>query len=165
MAAEGSTLGGKALEAEILTVFSGLAGSIGYSPIHGKIIGALLVEGKALSLQELAERTDYSPGMVSLSLDLLEVLGVVKRVKKTGDRKLYIKLEGDLLEVLKNAVAIKVRKGIEHSLADVSEKRKKVAAMKESEERERLAKTLDAFERELRRLSRYVSLLSGMKLP
>jgi DNA-binding transcriptional regulator GbsR (MarR family) len=155
----------KTLEAEILSVFSDLAGSIGYSPIHGKIIGALLVEGEPLSLQELAERTDYSPGMVSLSLDLLEIMGIIKKVRKHGDRKLYIKLEGDLLEVLKNAVSIKVKKGIESSLADVLEKRKKVAMMKEGPEKARLSKTLDAFEGELRRLSKYVNLLSGIRLP
>jgi DNA-binding transcriptional regulator GbsR (MarR family) len=153
------------LEAEILSVFSGLAGSIGYSPIHGKIIGALLVEGEPLSLQELAERTDYSPGMVSLSLDLLEVMGVIKKIRKHGDRKLYIKLEGDLLEVLKNAVAIKVKKGVEGSLSDISEKRKKVLAMKDSPEKRRLEKTLDVFERDLRRLEKYVNMLSGIRLP
>jgi DNA-binding transcriptional regulator GbsR (MarR family) len=157
--------GEKSLEAEILSVFSDLAGSIGYSPIHGKIIGALLVEGEPLSLKELAQRTDYSPGMVSLSLDLLEVMGVIKKVRKHGDRKLYIKLEGDLLEVLKNAVAIKVKKGVEGSLADIVEKRKKVSAMKDGPEKARLGKTLDAFERDLRRLGRYVDMLSGIRLP
>ena len=55
----------KGLEEDILATFSELASTLGYSPIHGKIIGALLVEGGPLSLQELAKRTKYSSGMIS----------------------------------------------------------------------------------------------------
>ena len=152
------------IESRIFEIFSGLASTIGYSPIHGKIIGALLVEGRTLPLQELAEKTGYSSGMVSLSLDLLEVLGVIKKIKRSGDRKLYVKLEGDLLEVLKNAVVIKVKKGITESLADLSEKREDVRKLRGAE-KQNLEKTLDTLEGEIRRLEKYVNLLSGIKLP
>ena len=152
------------IESRIFDIFAGLASTIGYSPIHGKIIGALLVEGRMLPLQQLAERTGYSTGMVSISLDLLEVLGVIKKIKRPGDRKLYIKLEGDLLEVLKNAVVIKVKKGITESLSDLSEKREDVRRLKGTE-RQNLEKTLDALEGEIRRLEKYVNLRSGIKLP
>ncbi|UCD07264.1 MAG: hypothetical protein JSW41_05580, partial [Candidatus Aenigmatarchaeota archaeon] len=88
---------GKILEEKIYSTFSDIASSIGYSPLHGKIIGVLLVRGREMSLQELAKETGYSASMISLSLDLLELLGVIKRVKKTGDRNLYIVLQRDLL--------------------------------------------------------------------
>ncbi len=152
------------IESRIFEIFSGLASTIGYSPIHGKIIGALLVEGPTLPLQKLAEKTGYSSGMVSISLDLLEVLGVIKKIKRPGDRKLYVKLEGDLLEVLKNAVVIKVKKGISESLSDLSEKRADVGKLRGPEKRN-LEKTLDTLESEIRRLEKYVNLLSGIKLP
>jgi DNA-binding transcriptional regulator GbsR (MarR family) len=155
---------GDDLEAKIFSVFSELAGTLGYSPIHGKIIGALLVEGEPLSLQRLADKTGYSAGMISLSLDLLELLGVIKKIKKPGDRKLYVKLEGDLLEVLKNAVVIKVKKGIDGSLSDLREKRAEVQGMKGPEKRN-FEKTLDTLEKEIRRLEKYVNLLSGIRLP
>ncbi len=152
------------MEDGIFSIFSELASTLGYSPIHGKIIGALLVEGNLMSLQRLAAKTGYSSGMVSISLDLLEVLGVIKRVKISGDRKLYVKLEGDLLVILKNAVVIKVKKGIVNSLSDLSKKREEIKGIK-GPEKENMEKTLDILESEIKRLEKYVNLLSGIKLP
>ena len=64
---------GKSVQERIYSTFGEVASSIGYSPIHGRIIGALLVNGGELSLQAVARETGYSLSMVSLSLDLLEL--------------------------------------------------------------------------------------------
>jgi len=117
---------GKAIKNKIFSTFADLASSLGYSPVHGKIIGALLVAGEPLSLQELAKETGYSSSMVSLSLDLLEVLGVVKKVKKTADRKLYVELSGDLVASLKNAMVMRIKKSIEDSLTEFSYNREQL---------------------------------------
>ncbi len=155
---------GKNVEDGVYSIFSELAGMLGYSPIHGKIIGALIAEKHPVSLQELAKRTNYSMGMISLSLDLLEVLGVIKKIKKPGDRKLYLQLEGDLLTILKKAVTMRVQKGVEGSLKDLEEKRKEVHKL-QGRERTYLIKTLDILESDIRRLEKYVGLLSDIKLP
>lgn len=152
---------GKKVEKEVFTVFSNLAESIGYSPLHGKIIAALSVEKKPLPLQEVAKRTGYSTGMISLSLDLLEVLGVIKKIKKAGDRKLYVQLEGDLLEILKKAVIIKVKTGIAGALEDISEKKAEASREKSSQS----LKLLNTLENEVKRLEKYVNLLSNIRLP
>ena len=152
------------VEDQVFSIFSELASTLGYSPIHGKIIGALLVAGKPISLQELSARVRYSAGMVSLSLDLLEVLGVVKKVKKPGDRKLYVQMEGDLLEALKKAVIIKVKKGIDESLRGLGARK---GAMEElgPAERKAAARTIAVLEGEIKRLEKYVNLLSEIRLP
>jgi len=155
---------GKAIENRILSTFADVAQAAGYSPLHGKIIGVLLVEGKALSLQDIAKKTGYSHSMVSLSLDLLEFLGVIKRVKKTGDRKLYIRLSGDLLETLKRAFTMKLEKSIGQTLLDFEENRKELGGLK-GPEKARISKTLDTLEKEVKRLERYINLLSKIKLP
>ena len=155
---------GMKLEERIFSIFSELASTLGYSPIHGKIIGALLVEGKPVSMQELARKTRYSTGMISLSLDLLEVLGVIKKIKKTGDRKLYVKLYGDLLEILKNAVIIKVKKGIVESLRDLEENKKEAMKLGGAE-RKNVENTIKILEKEIKRLERYINLLSDIRLP
>lgn len=153
------------IEKKILSTFSETANSLGYSPLHGSIIGLLLVKDRPMSLQEIAEETGYSASMVSLSLDLLEVLGTIKKIKKTGDRKLYIKLDGDLLEVLKNAITIKMSKSIHNSLADFDESRKRISTINSSADRERIRKKLDILEKELKRLKTYIDVLSEVKLP
>lgn len=155
---------GKAIEGRILSTFADVAQAAGYSPLHGKIIGVLLVEGKALSLQDIARRTGYSASMVSLSLDLLELLGVIKRVKKTGDRQLYIQLSRDLLETLKSAFTMKLEKSISQTLSDFEQSKKEVEKLK-GKERVKMLKTLNTLEAEVRRLERYIKLLSKIKLP
>jgi len=145
-------------EHSILSTFGQVAESIGYSQVHGKIIGALLVNKKEMSLQDIAKKTGYSVPMISLSLDLLEVLGVVKKSRKQGDRNVYAKLSGDLLECLKKAFVIKLEKSISESLAGFKEIKLKA---RDSESR----KALETLEKEIRRLDRYVSLLSKIRLP
>ena len=154
----------KNLEEKIYSTFSEVASSIGYSPLHGRIIGVLLVKGKPLSLQELAKETGYSTSMISLSLDLLEVLGVIKKVKKTADRQLYITLQGDLLEILKSAIVTKVTKSVSNTLADFDESRKDLKSLP-AEQRKETERTLDILEKEIKRLDRYMRLLGKMRLP
>ena len=153
------------IEKNILSTFSETANSLGYSPLHGNIIGVLLMKDRPMSLQEIAQETGYSTSMISLSLDLLEVLGVIKKIKKTGDRKLYIKLDGDLLEILKNALTIKLSKSIQNSLTDFSESRKKLSGVSSNADRERVKKKIDILEKELKRLKTYIDILSEVKLP
>jgi len=154
----------KEIEKKIFSTFSDVASSIGYSPLHGQIIGVLLVKDKALSLQELAKETGYSPSMISLSLDLLEVLNVVKKVKKAADRKLYIELSGDLLEALKNAVIVKLSKSVSSSLKEFEDGKKELSSL-EGNEKERVLKTIETLETEIKRLKTYVDLLSKTNLP
>jgi len=154
----------KEIEKKIFSTFSGVASAIGYSPLHGSIIAALLVKDRPVSLQELAEETGYSSSMVSLSLDLLEVLGTIKKVKKTGDRKLYISLQGDLLEILKNATLIKFKKSISDSLLDFQESKEKMKKYNGSG-KDDLLKKIDILEKEIKRLSEYIDLLSEIRLP
>jgi DNA-binding transcriptional regulator GbsR (MarR family) len=150
---------GKGLEGKILDTFADVASSIGYSPLHGKIIGVLLVKDRSMSLQEIANETGYSSSMVSLSLDLLEVLGVIKKVKKTADRKLYIELSGDLLECLKKAFVMRLDKSISQSLQEFEK-------LRESAKSDQVAeKTLSILEKEIKRLETYINLLSKINLP
>jgi DNA-binding transcriptional regulator GbsR (MarR family) len=154
----------KEVKNQILGTFAMVAESIGYSPLHGKIIGVLLVKDRPMSLSEIARETGYSSSMISLSLDFLEVLEVVKKIKKSGDRKLYVELSGDLLSILKKAIVIRVKKSINESLQDFNESRDQFEKLEE-EERERVEKTINTLESELERLSSYVNLLSQIELP
>jgi len=147
------------IEQNILSTFGQVAESIGYSQVHGKIIGILLVNGGEMSLQDIAKRTGYSVPMISLSLDLLDVLGVVKKTKRSGDRNVYARLSGDLLECLKKAFVIRLEKSINESLVGFDELKLKAKHDQHSR------KTIDVLEKEIRRLDRYVSLLSKIRLP
>jgi DNA-binding transcriptional regulator GbsR (MarR family) len=147
------------VEQGILSSFGQVAESIGYSQVHGKIIGVLLVNGGEMSLQDIAKRTGYSVPMISLSLDLLDVLQVVKKIKKSGDRNIYASLSGDLLECLKKAFVIRLEKSIGESLHGFESIKRNSKVNKDEK------KALEILEREIKRLERYVGLLSKIRLP
>ncbi|MBI4173533.1 MAG: hypothetical protein HY519_02320 [Candidatus Aenigmarchaeota archaeon] len=157
---------GRAKDAEkrAYAAFSEVAAALGYSPLHGKIIAVLMVKDMPMSLQELAKETGYSAGMLSLSIDLLDILGVVKKGKMTGDRRLYVSLQGDLLECLKNAVITKARKSIDGSLREFQQARQQLEPV-EGPEKASALRTIDLLEGQLQRLDRYIELLARARLP
>jgi len=150
------------IEREIYSLFAEVARALGYSEIHGKIIAALLVKGGEASLQELAKSTKYSPSMISLSLDLLEFFEVIKKVKHTGDRKLYVKLQGSLLDSLKRAFIIKLQKNVENSLAKFEEYKRELRKSKEKDAK-KVMKTLEILENELKRLKKFLNIAMNIK--
>ena len=142
---------------ELYDLFSRVARSLGYSSVHGKIIGVLLLEGREMSLQELAKATGYSSASISLSLDLLEVFGLVKKVRKSGDRKLYIKLEGDVLDVLRHAVLAKAKQNLASTLLELERYK--------SSKNAKIRRAANLLEHELKRLRNYVDKLAKVELP
>jgi len=152
------------IESKILSTFANVASTLGYSDLHGKIIAILLVAGGPITLDDAAKKTGYSRAMVSLSLDLLEVFGVVKKIKKTADRKLYVQLEGDLLECLKKAVMLRIQKAIVGSLQEFKGNREALQKLK-GEKKARVVRTLDILEKQINRLNGYIIELSKIGLP
>jgi DNA-binding transcriptional regulator GbsR (MarR family) len=151
------------IEKEIYSLFAEVAGTLGYSEVHGRIIAALLVRGGKASLQELAKETGYSVPMVSLSLDLLEFFGMVKKVKHVGDRRLYVELQGNLLDGLKKAFLSRLQKSIENSLKKFEEYRKELKSSS-SKGNEKVMKTLEILEKEIKRLQKYLEAVSKIKV-
>jgi len=151
------------VEKDIYSSFANLASTIGYSEIHGRIIAALMVSGKKLSLQDLAKKTGYSISTLSLSLDLLEFFGMIKKIKNAGDRKLYIELHGDLLEGLKKAFVVRIQKSVNDSLRRFSEYKETLKVSK-SKDRKKVMDVLNILEGEIKRLDKYINLLAKIKL-
>ncbi|MBI4163125.1 MAG: ArsR family transcriptional regulator [Candidatus Aenigmarchaeota archaeon] len=140
---------------KIHSTFASVAASLGYNEVHGRILSALLIAEQPMSLNDLCKSTGYSPASVSLSLDLLELVGIVKKVKLRGDRKLYAKLEGDLLHGLRNALIFKLQKEIASTLLD----------LKSYEKNGKAKNAIIKMEREVKRLEEYVNRLSKVEIP
>ncbi|MFB6089182.1 MAG: hypothetical protein ABEK36_05380 [Candidatus Aenigmatarchaeota archaeon] len=152
------------IKQKIYSTFANTAASLGYSKVHGKIIAALFAMDEPVSLQKLAEETGYSSSSISISLDFLEVLEMISKVKKSGDRKLYIKLDSNLLEALKRAVIFKTKKNIKKSLTDFDEYKEKLEKMN-PEENKRTLEKLQTLEKELEKLQKYITMLDEIEIP
>jgi DNA-binding transcriptional regulator GbsR (MarR family) len=63
------------------------AKSKGYSDACGVLRGTLFLADGPLSLDDLAEKTGYSKSTVCLNMNLLENLGIAKRIVVPGDKR------------------------------------------------------------------------------
>ncbi len=149
---------------KIYSAFSNTASSIGYDEIHGRIIAALILKGGEMSLQKLSDETGYSSSSISLSLDLLEVFGIIEKVKKQGDRKLYVKMKGNILEGLKQAVLIQLQNTISGTIENLENYEKKLRGM-DSDGSENVLEGLETLNKEMERLEKYVNKLAEVKIP
>lgn len=145
-------------EKKVINTFSEIASALGYSDLHGRILAVLLVEQAPVSLQDIAHKTSYSLSTISLSIDFLEVLGVIKKVKRNSDRKVYVQLSADLLECLKKAVIVKVEAAIKSSLADFETEKKKL-----SSKDKKLLRTINILEKEVKHLQKFMQEVSKIK--
>ncbi len=145
------------VEKEIYSSFAAVASALGYSEVHGRIIAALLVEDKPFPLQKLSKKTGYSLAAVSLSLDLLELLGIVRKQKKSGDRKVYAVMDGDLVEGIRNALLLKAQKELALAFQRFQSQKKSADAKNR--------KTISILEKELKRLEKYIKKLSSVDIP
>ncbi len=142
----------------VYSTFSTVASTLGYSEVHGMIISSLLVENKPLSLDDIAKKTGYSLSSISISLDLLELVGIIRKMKNTGDRKIYVKLEGDLLESLRTAFILKLKKEILKTKMEMSKHRS------DSKDKN-TSQMILTMEKELKRLDTYIDRLAQVQIP
>lgn len=144
------------VERKIISAFAGVANALGYSELHGRIIAALLIEDKPVALQEIARKTSYSLSTISLSIDFLEVLGVIGKVKKERDRQVYVQLKASLFECLKKAVLVKLEQSIKASLADFESEKKKL-----SKKDKKLLRTINVLEKEIIKLNAFLKSINS----
>lgn len=152
------------IKEKIYSAFSNTASSIGYDEVHGRIIAALILKGGEMSLQKLSDETGYSSSSISLSLDLLEVFGIIDKVKKQGDRKLYVKMKGDILEGLKQAILVQLQNTISGTIGNLENHKEKLEGM-DSDGSDDVLKGLKTLNDEMERLEKYVNQLAEVKIP
>ncbi|WP_461862991.1 GbsR/MarR family transcriptional regulator [Thermococcus sp.] len=95
--------------------FANTARKFGLSELYGYIYGVLFFEDEPLSLGEIAGRTGYSHSHVSTALKLLESIGLVKRVKKAGDKKAYFTAIKNIREWRREAYYKKIEEDVKQT--------------------------------------------------
>jgi HTH-type transcriptional regulator, osmoprotectant uptake regulator len=88
-----------ALDKEMYSIFSLMGNPFGLKDSHMKLLAALYMEPDYVTTDDLVKKTGYSLASISLSIRLLEEMGIVSHMKKPGTKKLYYLLEKDLFLV------------------------------------------------------------------
>lgn len=92
--------------------------------IAGRLFALMLLEDRDFTLEELADRLQVSRGSMSTNTRLLETDGVIERVARSGDRRIYYRLTPNPYLVLIETHL----KRIERTRDVVSQARKELAA-------------------------------------
>ncbi|RLG57162.1 MAG: hypothetical protein DRN88_03045 [Candidatus Hydrothermarchaeota archaeon] len=87
----------------------------------GIIFGALLFSSKPLALEEIAEISNYSVSSVCQKMKLLENLGYVRRIKKSGSKKIYYEVEYDLANMIKRFIEASLKNEIMPMISTIDE--------------------------------------------
>ena len=109
----------------------------GMSDAAGALRGALILADGPTSMDDLVEETGYSKSTVSTNMTFLEDQGVVRRVRKPGDKKNYYVAMQNIDEAFK-AENEKIKQIMHAHLAAIDEAEKILDDAERSEEVERL---------------------------
>ncbi len=151
------------IKEKIYSTFANIAKSLGYSEVYGRIIACLIINERPVTLSEVSKETGYSSPMVSLSIDFLENVGMVKRVKRPGDKKLYLQSDGNLLDGLKKIILVKIQKSVSNSLEEFNKYKSELKEIS-NKESDKLLKAIETLEREIKKMDDYVKILSEVGL-
>ena len=85
---------------------------MGFEILSAKLFSITFLGPDEVSLDELEKKTGYSPASVCNKMNLLEHIGMVKRIKKPGTKKVYYYADKDFSEMMKFKINMALEKEI-----------------------------------------------------
>jgi DNA-binding transcriptional regulator GbsR (MarR family) len=122
-----------AVEREFVELWRNMASLWGINPTMAEIHGLLFITGQALSMDDLMARLEISRGNVSMNLSRLVEWGLVRRVRRRGDRRDYYESLGDVWELFTLVAAQRKRREIDPMLHTLRQCRDRLAPAAEAD--------------------------------
>jgi DNA-binding transcriptional regulator GbsR (MarR family) len=95
------------LDREFLEFFQAATSMQGLDSSVGTIFGVLFLEPKEISMEELAEKTGYSPASICNKVKMLEPSGMIRRVRKPHTKKVLLYAEKDFSKIISSYLLMK----------------------------------------------------------
>ncbi len=129
----------------------------GYSDALGVLRGILMLSEDPLSLDDLVDLTGYSKSTVSTNMNLLESIGIAKRVITPGDKK-YRYISVTDTDVLREAMMTHIKKEV-GILMSALERADKALSEHEGEEASQLMKRIESIRNFYSKTDRLLNLI------
>ena len=110
----------------------------GFKRVMGRVWALLYLRGDALSASDLCEQLSISSGAASMALADLEHWGVVRRIRRPGDRRDYFEAETDIWKMISRVLRERELVQIERALEVFERVREKLRSLAVPGERSRL---------------------------
>ncbi len=136
-----------------------MANMLGHSDAAGALMGSLFLAAGPLSMDELVEMTGYSKSTVSTNMAFLENQGIVRRMRKPGDKRNYYLVRQSIEETFK-AENEKIRQIMQIHIATIGEAEAILEGVEGSDEADRLRRHFSSMKEDCARARRLVELVS-----
>jgi DNA-binding transcriptional regulator GbsR (MarR family) len=149
----------QAVHESMITGLGELTDFFGFSPVMGHLYGALLMDSKPLSLDDLEDIVGKSKASVSMNMRALERWGMVREVWVKGDRRKFYEAESDLWKVVTAILESRERREVGVALKVLSENANRLEEAQSTlseEERQRAEFYLDRVQ-DMRRFFEFAS--------
>ncbi|MHA2371022.1 MAG: MarR family transcriptional regulator [Candidatus Hodarchaeales archaeon] len=144
----------------------------GMSELIGRLAAVLLLHRKKeISLQELADWTEYSLSAISQTIDTFVRMGFVERRKRKGDRRAFFCTRHSLPEIMQLMLQMILAEEIRPAVEELRKELDKTQIEMQSsivEEKEELAgkiATIESLLKESNLMERYLIDLLALELP
>ncbi len=94
------------LDRDFERAFVEIGNSYGVSPSYSRILFHLQINDE-ISMDDIAKKTGYSLATISNNIRLLENMGIVKRIKYPGSKKIFLRMEHNTKSIIKKAIMAK----------------------------------------------------------
>jgi len=135
----------------------------GISDAAGALKGSLILAEGPMSMDDLVEETGYSKSTVSTNMTFLENQGVVRRVRKPGDKRNYYVAMQDMEEAFK-AENNKFKQMVSVHLAAIDEAEEILERAEPSEEVDRLCHRLVSIREDCIKAQKLVDLVDNFSM-
>lgn len=140
-----------------------MANMLGHSDAAGALMGSLFLAAGPLSMDELVEMTGYSKSTVSTNMAFLENQGIVRRMRKPGDKRNYYVVRRGIEETFK-AENEKIRQIMQIHIAAIGEAEAILEGAEGSDEANRLRRLFSTMREGCVRAQRLIELASPFSM-
>ncbi|MFW9914620.1 MAG: MarR family transcriptional regulator [Candidatus Thorarchaeota archaeon] len=102
---------------KFITWYGDLSKRFGASELIGRLAAILILNrGHEVSLQELADKSEYSLSAVSQTIDSFVKMGLAERRKKKGDRRAFFYMKQDFAEILRSFLELVLQEEVQSGM-------------------------------------------------
>jgi len=99
------------IDSRFLALYQKIGSMQGMNSLFIRIFSILYIEPEEISMDEVAEKTGYSLASISNSIKMLETMGLVRKNRRPGTKKIFLYMEKDFNKLTKQ-IMIKKQENI-----------------------------------------------------
>ena len=101
------------IEEEFVNLYKEIGKNQGLDDLFLSIFSLTYISPDEIPLEELAKKTGYSLASISNKVKMLETIGMIRKVRKPGTKKVFVKAEKNMIKMFKELTLKKHKTGIE----------------------------------------------------